>query len=372
MSSNPPTHLNDSVVSSHLGRKWLEASDCRVLADRGPSGQSKANDLIHENPTVLDDVEESARQQISGQIATDRTDSGTIFVTIPDVSASIGDTFSALDFSLMNDPEELAAALSQASEERLKAIGIVGADDPVQLIPAVEPVDKPADFLRNDLPEPPTEWTDKPPSKDGPRNDPDNPSEKKGTDQAIEKLANAIVERFPLGDPTVLLFVGSESNKHIDESCARVASALAERKLGRILLLDSDTQGHALSNASGVSGQQGITDVANDLVSWESTIYGRSTTGLDFLGSGTGVFHHRDASDRLRHAIAEMKREYQFICISAGDAQSPSARIWNDICDGSYLLVSMKNSNQTIAKSAVTEMQSSGARLLGCVVTDVE
>jgi hypothetical protein len=67
-----------------------------------------------------------------------------------------------------------------------------------------------------------------------------------------------------------------------------------------------------------------------------------------------------------------MKREYQFICISGGDARSPSARIWNDICDGSYLLVSVKNSNQTIARSAVAEMQTSGARLLGCVVTDVE
>ena len=67
-----------------------------------------------------------------------------------------------------------------------------------------------------------------------------------------------------------------------------------------------------------------------------------------------------------------MKREYQFIRVAAGDAHSSAARMWNDICDGSYLLVSMKNSNESFAKSAVAELQARGARLLGCVVTDVD
>jgi Mrp family chromosome partitioning ATPase len=371
MISNPPPHLNDSTVSSHLGRKWLKASDSRAVTGGIPTDQPGI-DLIDENQTVIDVVDGPARQS-SDQVSSVRSSkSGTVFVKIPDVSASIGDAFSALDYSLMNDAEELATALSRASEERLNAIGSMGVTDNVGSSPVKETDHKSTDPSRNDLPEPPTEWTDKPPTKEGPRKDTDKPSEKHGSDQAIDKLANAIIARFPLGDPTVLMFVGSESNKHIDETCARVASTLAERGLGRILLLDSDTRGHSLSNASGVSGQLGITDVVNDSIGWESTIYGRSSTNLDFLASGTSVFHHPDSRDRLRHTIAEMKREYQFICISAGDARSPSARIWNDICDGSYLLVSMKNSNRTIAKSAVTEMQSSGARLLGCVVTDVD
>ena len=66
-----------------------------------------------------------------------------------------------------------------------------------------------------------------------------------------------------------------------------------------------------------------------------------------------------------------MKQDYQFICVSAGDAHDNVAKTWSGVCDGSYLLVSLKNSNEKIAESAVAELQTSGARLLGCVVTDL-
>ena len=65
-----------------------------------------------------------------------------------------------------------------------------------------------------------------------------------------------------------------------------------------------------------------------------------------------------------------MKTEYQYVCVAVGDAHSKAAKLWSDVCDGSYLLVSIKNSNGTIAKSAVTELKTNGARLLGCIATD--
>jgi Mrp family chromosome partitioning ATPase len=65
-----------------------------------------------------------------------------------------------------------------------------------------------------------------------------------------------------------------------------------------------------------------------------------------------------------------MKTKYQFICVSAGDAHLGSAKAWSQVCDGSYLLVGLNSTNETYAKSAITELQSSGSRLLGCIVTD--
>lgn len=358
MTSNSPNEPPGPSVSSPLGRKWLEASDCFPPPDGVPAERK---------PTVV----------ASGKAAP-----GTVFVEIPDVASSIGDAFTASDFAKMNDPEELASALSQASQERLGKVNesappdstTIAADEESSLALLNDEIETAlSEPLRNDLAEPPKEWTDKPATKEAPRTGSEKSTKKQSSQNlAIDKLVNAIVERFPIGDPTVLMFVGSEPNRHTDETCARVASVLAERRLGRILLLDSDSESHSLSNASGVADQPGITDIINYAVDWESTIYGRSATGLDFLGAGTGVFHHEEAMDRLRHVVADMKRHYQFVCISAGQAHSSAARIWSEICDGSYLLVSVKNSNQTIAKSAVTELQSSGARLLGCVVTDVD
>ena len=364
MTSTPSTNLNGPAISSQLGRKWLEASD--------------SNSVLGEQ-SVDDSAGAPLSEHVQGAAGQMPPESGTVFVVIPDVQESVAHAFEALDYSQLQDPDELAIALSKASDERLTAIRTAKTTNEAdsnqpKLSQSLTDSETNSEMVepQNDLAEPPTEWTDKPATKETPRKDTGKPPKQSDQDPAINKLANSIVERFPLGDPTVLLFVGSEQNSHVDETSARVASALAERRIGRILLLDSDTTGHALSNASGVGGEPGITDVVNKSVAWESTVYGRSATGLDFMAAGTGVFRHPEASDRLRHAVAEMKRDYQFICISAGDARGHAAQIWSEVCDGSYLLVSLKNSNQTIAKSAVAELQSCGARLLGCVVTDVD
>jgi len=79
-----------------------------------------------------------------------------------------------------------------------------------------------------------------------------------------------------------------------------------------------------------------------------------------------------NAKQLLINSVAEMKQDYQFVCVSAGSAHSPHAKLWYDVCEGSYLVVSLKTSNETFAKSSVRELQAGDARLLGCVVTDVE
>jgi len=173
--------------------------------------------------------------------------------------------------------------------------------------------------------------------------------------------------------PSVLQFVGAEANHHIDEACARIAARLAERNVGRILLLDSDLRHQALSHASGLSKSSGISDVTNLGADWRSVIYSGNAKELDFMPGGTHErFRHPEEKSRLRSAVNEMKRDYQFLLVSAGDAHGLSAKIWSDICEGTYLLVSMKHSNETYAQSAVAALQSNGARVLGCVLTDVD
>jgi Mrp family chromosome partitioning ATPase len=166
------------------------------------------------------------------------------------------------------------------------------------------------------------------------------------------------------------MFAGSEHNPHTDTTCALVALALAEQNIGKVLLVDSNSAGE-LSAKRDLEGQAGLSEIVNEGADWPELITNQSAAALDFLPVGTAVWEQWGGAQRLSLAAAEMKREYQFICVSAGDAHEQGARLWSGICDGSYLLVSLKNSNQTIAESAVTELQVSGARLLGCVATDV-
>ncbi len=141
-------------------------------------------------------------------------------------------------------------------------------------------------------------------------------------------------------------------------------------RIGKVLLVDSNLNGD-LTRFRNLVSNRGVGDIVNDGEDWRELVEDEAA-GIDFMPSGNCSFKRWGAAQRLRSAVAEMRQNYQFICVSAGDAHENVAKAWSSVCDGSYLLVSLKNSNETIAESAVAELQTSGARLLGCVVTDLE
>lgn len=189
--------------------------------------------------------------------------------------------------------------------------------------------------------------------------------------EAIRNVVNQILERSSPSVPMVLLFVGSEPNHHVDELSARIATALCDTTESRVLLVDSDNVGKKLTNASGRLKESGMTEVIEYNRDWQTNLLRNTRSNLDFLPVGNGSFGRWNQEELLRKAARGMKTDYQFVCVSAGDAHSKAAKLWSDVCDGSYLLVSIENSNGTIAKSAVAELKASGARLLGCIATDV-
>jgi Mrp family chromosome partitioning ATPase len=187
---------------------------------------------------------------------------------------------------------------------------------------------------------------------------------------AIQNVVNQIAERSNSAVPMILLFAGSEPNEHVDEMSARIAAALCDTMDSRVLLIDSDNVGKNLTTASRRLEESGMTEVIEYNRDWRVNLLRNQSSNLDFLPVGNGSFGRWNQKELLRKAACEMKTEYQYICVAVGDAHSKAAKLWSDVCDGSYLLVSIKNSNGTIAKSAVTELKTNGARLLGCIATD--
>jgi Mrp family chromosome partitioning ATPase len=180
-----------------------------------------------------------------------------------------------------------------------------------------------------------------------------------------------LLDRFPLSARVVVLFVGAQGNSLTASTCASVAKKLAELRIGEILLVDSSA-GRELSRTYQESDSIGLNNLLKHDLDWKSLIRNLPTSGLDFLPAGTTHWEHWGAEQKLRTIAAEMKRHYQFICVSADDANVANSKIWTGICDGSFLLVSLKNANHAIAESAVVELQTSGARLLGCIVTEAD
>jgi len=188
---------------------------------------------------------------------------------------------------------------------------------------------------------------------------------------SVSQLAETILERFPLAAPAIILFVGTDNNIQVDSTSAALAAQLASRNIGDILLVDSNEVG-ALTHDQGLTGQPGLSDLVNHEVDWQSLITHGESACLDFLPTGSASWKQWGGMERLRSAAAEMKKHYQFVCVSAGEATEDTAAAWSGLCDGSYLLVSLKDANGTIAEAAVAELRTNGARLLGCIVTDID
>jgi hypothetical protein len=189
--------------------------------------------------------------------------------------------------------------------------------------------------------------------------------------EAIERLTDCILERFPMAASSIIMFAGSQANPLTSMTCSNVAHLLARKTEKTILLVDSSPR-RELTQIYQTAENRGLNNLLTDHSDWRSEVLGLSQPRLDFLPAGNSHWEHWGAEDRLRQLAAEMRRMYQFVCVAVDEPQQVSSKIWTGICDGSFLLVSQRTANPAIAASNVVEMQKSGARLLGCVVTDVD
>jgi hypothetical protein len=188
---------------------------------------------------------------------------------------------------------------------------------------------------------------------------------------AIFRLTDQILNRFPLASPAVLLFAGSEWNPHVDETCAQVAYQLATRNVGKVLLVDSEFEKSELTKATRTGSQPGMAEIFNRKIHLDGCIADHDEANMDFLPVGAEpVWHWRIAAQKVPSLVKELKSRYQFACISVGDAHGEAARIWAADAEATYLVVSMAKSSQTVARSAVDQLHANGARLMGCVVSD--
>ena len=190
------------------------------------------------------------------------------------------------------------------------------------------------------------------------------------TANAIIKIADEIVYTFPIASPSVVMIAGSEASLAVDETAARVSAELASRGLGRVLLIDSDFADHRLTSASGVEKHAGLSEVMNIALPWSEAILKSGSSKLDFMPAGICAHKRWTPKRLLREALAEIRQDYQFVCVSVGDAHSSAASTWSEMSDGAMLVVSASNSSDALAESAVHELRKDGARLLGCIVAD--
>jgi len=191
---------------------------------------------------------------------------------------------------------------------------------------------------------------------------------------AIGQLVDNLLQRSPSVASALMLIVSPQADEHVADTTFSVAKAFADRGLGKILLVDADLENRKLTHQLEQCDSDGVINLVNgehDLVSLDKIVVSSEVEDLDFLPVGTGVLSRRKVSISKMAVISKkLKAEYSYVFLSGGSASGPLCQTWCSQTDSTYMLVSLGVTEMDQAKTAVAEMRSYGARLLGCIVAE--
>ena len=194
-----------------------------------------------------------------------------------------------------------------------------------------------------------------------------------GNVEEFEELVSQLRGRFPGNISRVISFAGSEANPQTPYTCVAVARCLENAIDGRILVIDSDLDSGEFSRIQSTDKKAGLTNCLTQNLNWRTTVYQTRSSKVDFLSLGNQKIRKlNQANEHLAALLGDLRNEYEYICVNVGDAHNEAACLWSDRSDGTYLVVSMIHSSQTVAKSAVNQIKNYGGRLIGCVVSDTQ
>jgi Mrp family chromosome partitioning ATPase len=189
------------------------------------------------------------------------------------------------------------------------------------------------------------------------------------TEKQFIQLIDNLLERTVPGIPSMMMFTACESTARTGKVATAVAAGLADRNLGKILLIDGNLDEKDLTDSLTNLHTVGLSDVLNRQSSVAESILPTSLDNLFVLPAGIALLaRQKTLNTRLASLSDELKDEFRFILIDGGNSRHTTTRTWGGFCESTYLVVTLGSTISEQATAAVAELQSSGARLLGCVV----
>ena len=190
--------------------------------------------------------------------------------------------------------------------------------------------------------------------------------------QQYRELAERIVAQLPEAAPAAVLLVAAEQQPHVPIAVAHVAMTLADRAEGQVLILDANLSNKYLSGKAGLKDKPGLVEAISGGKSWQDLVVATASEHLDILPAGRGLsLKLSSIANDLTWLMGRLKGRYRFILIDAGPVATRAADAMARVCDGTFLLVRLGQTETADAASAMTSLQSAGSRVLGCVVTNV-
>ena len=186
------------------------------------------------------------------------------------------------------------------------------------------------------------------------------------------QLVDRLRQEFRSLNGSCLLFTGIGISSSADELLIHTAMALAEAG-EPILLIDADVARGKLSRALGSEKLPGLAEVVSQRRQWQELLQGTATERLFLLPAGQlGLANPAAAADETAKLLEQAEREFGIVLIDGGGAGDLLALTLGRLCDATYFVVRLGATDAIEAREALRRYRSLGARVLGCIATNVQ
>lgn len=189
--------------------------------------------------------------------------------------------------------------------------------------------------------------------------------------QAIDRIADQILARFPVTAPTSIVFCSFQPEVDVDSVSARLATCLAVRNIGKILLVDANGESGELSKIMGTSKLPGLTELVAGSGSTGKLVGTTDNRNLDFLPWGRGELTLRklDLANATR-INGELKQDYRYTILCSRALPDPVSRLWCEVADAVYLLVDLETIDREDLERKVQQLRAHAIRIAGFITVE--
>ncbi len=191
--------------------------------------------------------------------------------------------------------------------------------------------------------------------------------------RSIDKITDQLLARFPAVASSTVMFASLTPGIDVDNVAAKVATCLASRDLGGILLVDGNSRSRGLSSLMASHRSPGFSELVNRTETLSSVVCMTDNSNLEFLPYGNSdVTHRRFDATRATALGKEFNQAFQYTIVSGGVVDDTLVRQWAGYVDAVYLLIDLASADRQATIDTLTAMRHHAVRIAGFIAVEDE
>lgn len=186
----------------------------------------------------------------------------------------------------------------------------------------------------------------------------------------IDSVVDQIASRFPPATGATIMLVGTGREIDVDSAVSRVATCMAMRDMGNILLVDGNLPSRQMSSVLGLDKEAGVSELIRQQHNLSSMLCATDNSRLMILPAGRDQLAGAEI-DLTAASLSNksFKQHFAYTIIGGAKAGDSLTDSWASLVDGVYLLVDVDESDRETSREVVDYFRNMGARIVGCIAT---